>query len=158
MRAVPKLVFVEQEVEEVVGANWRIELYLYCIFLVLQIVVYPVLAFFMEKLLFAKTSSNRAFVPSRGADAPTVTLTTFCKTYKPGILARIFKRSKDVHAVRGIDMNAYQGQILCLLGPNGSGKSTTLNCIAGNQKVTSGNISIDPNGGMGYAPQANVIW
>jgi ATP-binding cassette subfamily A (ABC1) protein 3 len=63
-----------------------------------------------------------------------------------------------VHAVKGIDLQAYAGQILCLLGPNGSGKSTTLNCIAGDQKVTSGSINIDPSGGLGYAPQHNVIW
>lgn len=63
-----------------------------------------------------------------------------------------------MHAVKGIDLQAYAGQILCLLGPNGSGKSTTLNCIAGDQKVTSGSINIDPTGGLGYAPQHNVIW
>jgi ATP-binding cassette subfamily A (ABC1) protein 3 len=78
--------------------------------------------------------------------------------YHPGFFSRIFKRRKDVHAVKGIDLHAYSGQILCLLGPNGSGKSTTLNCIAGDQKVSSGTISIDPTGGLGYAPQHNVIW
>jgi ABC-type Fe3+/spermidine/putrescine transport system ATPase subunit len=57
-----------------------------------------------------------------------------------------------------LDFKAYPGQILCLLGPNGSGKSTTLNCIAGFQKVSSGTITIDSNGGLGYAPQNNVIW
>jgi ATP-binding cassette subfamily A (ABC1) protein 3 len=33
-----------------------------------------------------------------------------------------------------------------------------LNCITGEQRVTSGNIIIDPTGGLGYAPQSNVIW
>lgn len=47
---------------------------------------------------------------------------------------------------------------MCLLGPNGSGKSTTMNCIAGQYKISSGSISIDPSGGLGYAPQNNVIW
>lgn len=79
-------------------------------------------------------------------------------SYQAGFFSRIFKRRKDVHAVRGIDLQAYPGQILCLLGPNGSGKSTTLNCIAGEQKVSSGSITIDPVGGLGYAPQQNVIW
>jgi ATP-binding cassette subfamily A (ABC1) protein 3 len=63
-----------------------------------------------------------------------------------------------VHAVTSLDIKAYPGQILCLLGPNGSGKSTTLNCIAGFQKVSSGTLVIDSNGGLGYAPQHNVIW
>jgi ATP-binding cassette subfamily A (ABC1) protein 3 len=57
-----------------------------------------------------------------------------------------------------LDLKAYHGQILCLLGPNGCGKSTTLNCISGDQKVTSGNIVIDSTGGLGYAPQKNMIW
>lgn len=33
-----------------------------------------------------------------------------------------------------------------------------MNCIAGDQKVSSGSIKIDPSGGLGYAPQHNVIW
>jgi ATP-binding cassette subfamily A (ABC1) protein 3 len=70
----------------------------------------------------------------------------------------MFKRRAAIHAVTGIDLQAYAGQILCLLGPNGSGKSTTLNCIAGDQKVSSGSIKIDPTGGLGYAPQHNVMW
>lgn len=78
--------------------------------------------------------------------------------YQPGMFARIFKRRKAVRAVTSLDFSAYRGQILCLLGPNGSGKSTTLNCIAGFQKVSAGNITIDSTGGLGYAPQHNVIW
>lgn len=35
------------------------------------------------------------------------------------MFAKIFKRRKDVDAVKGIDLKAYPGQILCLLGPNG---------------------------------------
>ena len=70
----------------------------------------------------------------------------------------MFGRRQVVHAVTGLDFEAYHGQILCLLGPNGSGKSTTLNCIAGDQRVSSGNIRIDSTGGLGYAPQNNVIW
>ncbi|KAF2728683.1 P-loop containing nucleoside triphosphate hydrolase protein [Polyplosphaeria fusca] len=136
----------------------RIELYLHLVFLSVQIVVYPMLAFFLEHLLFSTASHGRGFAkPSSPAD-PTVTLTGFSKTYQPGIFARIFKRRKNVRAVIDMSLGAYQGQILCLLGPNGSGKSTTLNCVAGQQKVTSGNIVIDPTGGLGYAPQSNVLW
>lgn len=69
-----------------------------------------------------------------------------------------FIHRKDVHAVTNLDLKAYPGQILCLLGPNGSGKSTTLNCVAGQHGITSGSITIDPTGGLGYAPQGNVIW
>jgi ABC-type multidrug transport system ATPase subunit len=57
-----------------------------------------------------------------------------------------------------MNLVAYPGQILCLVGPNGGGKTTTLNCIAGQQKITSGRIDLDATGGLGYAPQSNVIW
>lgn len=80
------------------------------------------------------------------------------RSYKAGIFGRLFKRRKDVKAVVDMNLKAYRGQILCLLGPNGSGKSTTMNCISGQHKVTSGSIAIDPSGGLGYAPQHNVIW
>jgi ATP-binding cassette subfamily A (ABC1) protein 3 len=79
-------------------------------------------------------------------------------SYKPEFFARVFKSRKDVNAVVDVSFNAHAGQILCLLGPNGSGKTTTLNSIAGQHKGTSGQISIDPSGGLGYAPQNNVIW
>ncbi|KAF2179011.1 P-loop containing nucleoside triphosphate hydrolase protein [Zopfia rhizophila CBS 207.26] len=137
---------------------WRVKLYLHWVFLILQIFTYPVLAFFLEHILFGAASPGRGFAQPADSQAPTVTLSNFCKTYKPGILKRIFKGGKEVHAVVDMNLNAFRGQILCLLGPNGSGKSTTLNCIAGEQKVTSGNIIIDPTGGLGYAPQANVLW
>jgi ATP-binding cassette, subfamily A (ABC1), member 3 len=74
-------------------------------------------------------------------------------------VARLFrKRKPDVHAVTNLHLDAHKGQILTLLGPNGSGKSTTLNCIAGLSKITGGSIDIYSNGGLGIAPQANVMW
>lgn len=79
-------------------------------------------------------------------------------SYHPTFLSKFFRRRKDVHAVQGLDLKAYSGQILCLLGPNGCGKSTTMNCISGNLKMSSGDISISTDGGLGYAPQGNVLW
>ncbi|ORY15442.1 hypothetical protein BCR34DRAFT_477845 [Clohesyomyces aquaticus] len=137
---------------------WRIALYVHWIFLAIQILVYPCLAFTLEHVLFGTTSPGRGFSQQTTSDTPTVSLVGFCKTYKPTLLKRVFRTGKDVRAVVGLNLNAFKGQILCLLGPNGSGKSTTLNCIAGQLKVTSGNITIDPTGGLGFAPQNNVMW
>ncbi len=36
-----------------------------------------------------------------------------------------------------------QGEVLCLLGPSGCGKTTLLRCIAGLERIDSGNISIN---------------
>jgi ABC-type multidrug transport system ATPase subunit len=40
----------------------------------------------------------------------------------------LHKSFGDVHAVRGVDLEVEQGEILVLLGQNGAGKSTTLRC------------------------------
>ncbi|KAI4612446.1 hypothetical protein J4E80_007179 [Alternaria sp. BMP 0032] len=138
--------------------HWRFPLYIHWLILVLHVFVFPILALLVEHLLFSTASPHRRFERPASAGDPTVRVSDFCKTYKPGFFARLFRRRKNVDAVKGVDFNAYPGQIFCLLGPNGSGKSTTLNCITGEQRVTSGNIIIDPTGGLGYAPQSNVIW
>jgi len=48
--------------------------------------------------------------------------------------------SEQIHAIDGISMNIYKGEICCLLGKSGSGKSTLLNLIAGLEKPTEGKI------------------
>lgn len=154
-----KLQLWAQPAEEMADStNWRLNIGIHWVFLAIQIVVYPILAFFVEQMRFSTASPCRTFVQPPHEQAPTVTLTSFSKTYKAGFFSRLFKHRKDVHAVVDMSMSAFRGQILCLLGPNGSGKSTTMNCIAGQHKVTSGTVAIDPSGGLGYAPQNNVIW
>jgi len=46
----------------------------------------------------------------------------------------------DVHALRGVDMELYSGELLVLLGPSGSGKSTLLNILGGLDAPTSGTV------------------
>jgi putative ABC transport system ATP-binding protein len=43
-----------------------------------------------------------------------------------------------VHALREVDLNIYEGEIVVLLGPSGSGKSTLLNILGGLDAPTSG--------------------
>ncbi|MFP6677894.1 MAG: ATP-binding cassette domain-containing protein [Pirellulaceae bacterium] len=44
----------------------------------------------------------------------------------------------NVHALRGIDMEMYLGELVVLLGPSGSGKSTILNILGGLDVPTAG--------------------
>ncbi|KAM0351961.1 hypothetical protein ACHAPU_002477 [Fusarium lateritium] len=136
------------------------------VFLILQIFAYPLFGAFIEHALYSNDTPGRKMllkdpdVDQLGSNA--VQLRQFSKTYRPNLFSRIFRRGANkkqpVHAVSGLDLNIGRGQIVALLGANGSGKSTTLDAIAGMNKLTSGSIEIDGRGGLGIAPQKNVLW
>ena len=71
------------------------------------------------------------------------------KGQRPVIIrARILKKAYEMgsvttHALRGIDIEIYRGEFLCILGPSGSGKSTFFNMIGGLDCPTSGKVFID---------------
>jgi ABC-2 type transport system ATP-binding protein len=48
----------------------------------------------------------------------------------------------QVHAVRGIDLQVGQGEIVAFLGPNGAGKTTTIDMILGLSRPTSGDVEV----------------
>jgi len=48
-----------------------------------------------------------------------------------------------IHAVKGIDLDVGQGELVCLIGANGAGKTTTLKGICGLLPVKAGKILYD---------------
>jgi len=54
------------------------------------------------------------------------------KTYRMGEV--------QVHALRGIDLELYDGELVVLLGPSGSGKSTLLNILGGLDVPSTGSV------------------
>jgi len=46
-------------------------------------------------------------------------------------LRNLNKSFGPVHVLRGVDLDAYAGQVTALVGDNGAGKSTLIKCIAG---------------------------
>jgi putative ABC transport system ATP-binding protein len=56
-------------------------------------------------------------------------------------LTKIYKTGEvEVRALRGLDLEVWQGEIMVLLGPSGSGKSTLLNIMGGLDHATSGTL------------------
>jgi polar amino acid transport system ATP-binding protein len=48
-----------------------------------------------------------------------------------------------VEALRGIDLEVNEGEVMCLIGPSGSGKSTFLRCINHLEKIDGGRLFVD---------------
>ncbi|KAM0309669.1 hypothetical protein ACHAO8_008836 [Botrytis cinerea] len=175
------LIFMARFEKQNIGANlvqaapnnpWSLPGIALWVFLIIQIFVYPILGALVERYLFGTTSKGRSVVgqgsekhaQSLGSNTlETVRLENFTKHYRPNwfrMKTAGFTKipTATVVAVNDLSLTASKGQILVLLGANGSGKSTTLDAIAGLNTVTSGSITVDGTGGLGIAPQKNVLW
>jgi len=85
--------------------------------------------------------------PARAATTPAPARTPMPGHVPPGqVLLRargVRKSFRGVQALRGVDLEVRQGEILGLLGPNGSGKSTFINVASGHYAVSAGRIEFD---------------
>ena len=87
---------------------------------------------------------------------PVIEINNLRKSYRvyqkrEGLLASVkglFHREyREVHAVKGIDLQVEKGEFVAFLGPNGAGKTTTLKLLSGVINPTSGSCTV-----LGHTP------
>jgi len=59
----------------------------------------------------------------------------------------LHKRYGAIHALRGIDLEVDEGEVVALLGPNGAGKTTTIEILEGFVSPTAGSVRV-----LGFDP------
>jgi ABC-2 type transport system ATP-binding protein len=71
------------------------------------------------------------------------TITSGIATREPAVrLQGVTKSFGNVQAVKGIDLELQQGEVVAFLGPNGAGKTTTIDMILGLSQPTSGTATV----------------
>jgi polar amino acid transport system ATP-binding protein len=62
----------------------------------------------------------------------------------PAIRVRdLYKSFHKLEVLKGIDLDANHGEVICIIGPSGSGKSTLLRCINMLEKPDAGTVMVD---------------
>ncbi|NYD53978.1 ATP-binding cassette domain-containing protein [Microbacterium pseudoresistens] len=70
------------------------------------------------------------------------------------------RKGKEVEALRGIDIEVREGEVIAVIGPSGCGKSSLLRLLAGLDTVYDGSVDIvagDSDGELGRLPSATVF-
>ena len=68
-------------------------------------------------------------------DGPLLSARNIAKVYGQGDTA--------VHALRGVNLDIDEGEMIVILGPSGSGKSTLLNILGGLDRPSAGEVAFE---------------
>jgi polar amino acid transport system ATP-binding protein len=63
---------------------------------------------------------------------------------KPKVIVRdLYKSFGKLEVLKGVSLEAHEGDVICVIGPSGSGKSTFLRCLNMLERPTSGTVIVD---------------
>jgi len=62
---------------------------------------------------------------------------------KKVVVKELHKSFGKLEVLKGISMEAHEGDVICVIGPSGSGKSTFLRCLNMLERPTSGTVIVD---------------
>ncbi|XP_018306221.1 ATP-binding cassette sub-family A member 1 [Mycetomoellerius zeteki] len=113
---------------------------------------------------FNYDKTNKDFEPVFGnALTPGIQIRDLKKSYTTSWL-----RKSKVHALRGVSVDFYKGQITALLGHNGAGKTTLMSILTGVTSETEGKVFINGKNirkhldnirnDLGLCPQENMVF
>ena len=78
-------------------------------------------------------------------------------SYKSTI-SKKYLGNPPIHALQGVDLTVYRGEIFGLLGPNGAGKTTLIRCLLGLIEPDGGKIVPGLPRNIGYQPQETLVY
>ncbi|MER6498818.1 ABC transporter ATP-binding protein [Streptomyces sp. NPDC001455] len=95
----------------------------------------------------SRPGSTAAVPPGSPAPGgtPVLELRALTRTHGSGVA--------EVHALRGVDLSVYAGELVAVMGPSGSGKSTLLTIAGGLDTATSGQVIIEGQDISGLGPK-----
>ena len=88
---------------------------------------------FVEILLTTSVTRDGTSIVCEGM-TPAIEIEGLRKVYR--------RRGQEVCAVDGLDLYVPEGGVFGFLGPNGSGKTTTIRCLLGLVRATSGRMAL----------------
>ena len=80
------------------------------------------------------------------------------ETFRALGLTKVYPGETPVYALRGVDLEMFEGELVVLLGPSGSGKSTLLNILGGLDQPTAGQFYFRGQEVTRFAPRELTLY
>ena len=82
------------------------------------------------------------------APQPILSARGVTKTYRTG--------TREVSALRGVDLDVRPGELVMVMEPSGNGKTTLLNCLSGLDDIDAGTVTVDGKDLFGMSDAART--